>query len=95
MVTLENLDRRDKNLIPVPVAVIRNEDVAIVEELKAGGFVHGDVREPNLILLDEPSVDGRRIQLVDFDRAGKAGEARYPWQLSDVIRRMAEGGGWG
>jgi len=35
-------------------------------------FVHGDLREPNMLC------DGEKVMLVDFDWGGKVGEAYYP-----------------
>ena len=36
------------------------------------GFVHGDLREPNILC------DGEKLKLIDYDWGGVVGEARYP-----------------
>ncbi|KAI1785619.1 hypothetical protein LXA43DRAFT_120791 [Ganoderma leucocontextum] len=42
------------------------------------GFVHGDLRPSNVIL--QPMPDGsKKAYIINFDCAGKAGEARYPY----------------
>ncbi|KAF8551636.1 hypothetical protein OG21DRAFT_1524301 [Imleria badia] len=46
----------------------------VVEELHKNGFVHGDLRPPNILC--DPKSD--RIMLLDFDWGGKAGDACYP-----------------
>lgn len=51
-----------------------------VEIMHQEGFVFGDLRRPNIML----SADGG-VKLVDFDWAGKEGEARYPHDLNMAI----------
>ncbi|KAI1786414.1 hypothetical protein LXA43DRAFT_898073, partial [Ganoderma leucocontextum] len=42
------------------------------------GFVHGGLRPSNVIL--QPMPDGsKKAYIINFDCAGKAGEARYPY----------------
>ncbi|KAH9941866.1 uncharacterized protein BXZ73DRAFT_88259 [Epithele typhae] len=50
------------------------------------GMVHGDVRPLNVLLLRgwEEGVEGR-VRLIDFDWAGRVGEARYPSHLSKRV----------
>ena len=40
-----------------------------VETLPGGGYVHGDLREPDVLV----TTDG--LKLIDFDRCGKEGSA--------------------
>ena len=47
-----------------------------MEALHKEGYVHGDIRGPNLLIAE----DG--LKLVDFDWCGKRGEARYPADIS-------------
>ena len=48
-----------------------------VAAMRAGGFLHGDLRPPNVVLQEQP--DGsRKAYIIDFDWAGADGEARYP-----------------
>ncbi|KAH9948020.1 hypothetical protein B0H21DRAFT_735808 [Amylocystis lapponica] len=44
--------------------------------LHANDFVFGDLRAPNVLIVDD------RVVLVDFDWCGKAGEARYPSDIA-------------
>lgn len=48
-----------------------------VDILHQAGFVHGDIRIPNVLL----SRSGR-VKIIDFDWAGKDGEVMYPSDLS-------------
>jgi RIO1 family len=50
---------------------------AIQDVLAKNGFVHGDLRPPN-ILVDQYC----KVYVVDFDWAGKAGAVRYPVYLN-------------
>ncbi|KAH9948021.1 hypothetical protein B0H21DRAFT_708046 [Amylocystis lapponica] len=45
-------------------------------KLHADDFVFGDLRAPNVLIVDD------RVVLVDFDWCGKAGEARYPSDIA-------------
>ena len=63
----------------------------MVETLHEGGFVHGDIRDPNL-LIDEASLTSNdvAIHLVDFDWAGCIGEVKYPMGTNcKTVRRPA------
>ena len=47
-----------------------------MDGLHEAGYVHGDLRGPNLLI----AKDG--LKLVDLDWCGKAGEARYPASIN-------------
>ena len=49
--------------------------------LSKNKFVHGDLRCPN-VLIDDST---KNIKVVDFDWAGKVGEARYPLNTNPLI----------
>ena len=49
----------------------------ILSRLHGEGFVHGDIRDTNIMVLE----GGERLMLVDFDWAGKVGEVRYPMNV--------------
>jgi hypothetical protein len=51
------------------------------------GFVHGDVRDTN-VMVRKNGLDSDVIQLVDFDWAGKIGKVRYPANVNrtDIVR---------
>jgi Ser/Thr protein kinase RdoA (MazF antagonist) len=68
-----------------PLCKITNKQVrrtavrALATALKAlhdAGFVHGDVHEVNVLVLD--TSDGAEVRLVDFDWSGREGEDTYP-----------------
>ena len=50
-----------------------------VDTLHAAGFVHGDIRRPNIMVRED---DESSVMLIDFDWAGEAGQARYPVTLN-------------
>ncbi|KDQ07365.1 hypothetical protein BOTBODRAFT_120196, partial [Botryobasidium botryosum FD-172 SS1] len=52
--------------------------------LHGNGFVFGDLRAPNIL-----RVDGGAM-LIDFDWAGKVGEAKYPLDINFEVN-WAEG----
>ena len=65
----------------------------VVEELHAGGFVHGDVRDTN-ILIDRRSLgdtDDVKIHLIDFDWAGPIGITNYPMGVNRVTIKRPNG----
>ncbi|KAI9453354.1 hypothetical protein F5148DRAFT_985553, partial [Russula earlei] len=44
----------------------------LMESFHKAGFVHGDLREPNILC------DGENVMLIDFDWGGNVGDAEYP-----------------
>ncbi|KAG9318999.1 hypothetical protein JVU11DRAFT_1119 [Chiua virens] len=58
---------------PIPSTACDNI-LTTVGLLHKKGYVHGDIRDTNIMI----SNDGDYIKLIDFDWAGKDGEARYP-----------------
>ncbi|KAJ7760260.1 hypothetical protein DFH07DRAFT_816703 [Mycena maculata] len=54
----------------------------ILDVLHGAGFVYGDLRGPNIMLTDAT----KTVQLVNFDWAGRAGEARYPISLATSVK---------
>ncbi|KAF8468174.1 hypothetical protein BDZ91DRAFT_848037 [Kalaharituber pfeilii] len=57
------------------VAALRPKVEEVIKHLHRNGLVHGDVRDSNLLVRTDDEVG---CMLVDFDWAGKEGEARYP-----------------
>ncbi|KAJ6618795.1 hypothetical protein B0H10DRAFT_2164039 [Mycena sp. CBHHK59/15] len=53
---------------------------SILSILHVGGFVYGDLRPPNIMVTKE-----KKVKLIDFDWAGKAGDAKYPIHLATNI----------
>ncbi|KAI0681582.1 hypothetical protein C8Q76DRAFT_804541 [Earliella scabrosa] len=56
---------------------------AAVKLLHDHGMVHGDLRGQNVLI--QPRKGGA-VRIIDFDWAGKEGEARYPNDLSPAVR---------
>ncbi|KAG6884517.1 hypothetical protein C0993_010440 [Termitomyces sp. T159_Od127] len=71
---------------------VRNKVRGIVQELHEGGFVHGDVRDTN-ILVDPASLHTADVMvfLIDFDWAGAAGDARYPNDINTQTLEWPKG----
>ncbi|KAG6883758.1 hypothetical protein C0993_003959, partial [Termitomyces sp. T159_Od127] len=71
---------------------VRSRVLDIVQELHRGCFVHGDIRDTNLLVDIDSLVDEVvQIHLVDFDWAGRIGEARYPYGLNyTTVKRPKE-----
>ena len=80
---------RDKKPLPFPQPTqVRTILEKAIHFLHSGGFVHGDVRDTNLLV----KVDGGLgVLFVDFDWAGKAGEARYPMNVNRADIPRPEG----
>ncbi|THH28240.1 hypothetical protein EUX98_g5954 [Antrodiella citrinella] len=61
-----------------------------MDVLPAAGFVHGDIRRPNVLVvrrhgLDDDPADSDGGMLLDFDWAGREGEVRYPYGINMQI----------
>ncbi|KAG9319006.1 hypothetical protein JVU11DRAFT_1126 [Chiua virens] len=61
--------------------------MGLVRSFHAVGYVHGDLRHPNILVGDD-----NRVTLVDYDWGGKEGEVFYPhgdlnWQLTEHRNR--------
>ncbi|KAF8346740.1 hypothetical protein F5887DRAFT_1158236 [Amanita rubescens] len=77
---------------------VRHKVTSVVRMLHQKGFVHGDIRQAN-ILIEKESLrsDDVKIHLIDFDWAGSIGEAKYPADVNKItVRRPdgVEGGGF-
>ncbi|KAK0458352.1 uncharacterized protein EV420DRAFT_1270690 [Desarmillaria tabescens] len=59
-----------------------------VQILHDQSFVPGDIRTPNIVIVDGAGDEGERMRIVDFDWAGEQGKVRYPMHLSDYIRNI-------
>lgn len=47
-----------------------------IDILHDNGFVHGDLRRPNVLIQND------QVKLIDFDWSGKEGEVKYPETMS-------------
>ncbi|KIK15018.1 hypothetical protein PISMIDRAFT_115941 [Pisolithus microcarpus 441] len=72
-------DALERGEVPADFPTRLREAIAF---LHGAGFVFGDLREPNIMLTPGDKV----VQLIDFDWAGKDGEAVYPLSLSSHIQ---------
>lgn len=80
-------EERDEALRTVEAALERAHD--------ATGMVHGDVRPPNCLVRRDAKVAGSwEVRFVDFEWAGREGEATYPAFLNPDIP-WPEGVGYG
>ncbi|KAF8349500.1 hypothetical protein F5887DRAFT_946481 [Amanita rubescens] len=60
----------------------RNELRELISEYHRHGFVHGDIRKPNILVSNSDNTDFR---LIDFDWAGRHETARYPSMMNSEI----------
>ena len=58
---------------------------AVLRLLKERVYVHGDLRRPNIRVKDNT------VRVLDFDWAGKEGEARYPSDLNNYCEEWHSG----
>ena len=65
-------------------AALRDAVERAVRILHEQKLVHGDIRTPNIIVEGDEERWG--VKIIDFDWAGKAGEARYPATLSSAVK---------
>nr|VWO96874.1 Non-specific serine/threonine protein kinase (EC [Ganoderma boninense] len=63
-------------------SLIQPKAEEVLSVLHAGGFVHGDVRSPNLLM--HPTTG--RVYIIDFDWAGREALARYPTDLNPKVK---------
>jgi hypothetical protein len=61
------------------ISKVRAKVKASLKELHAAGFVHGDIRPNNIMVQPDNSV-----RIIDFEWAGKIGEATYPLFMNHV-----------
>ncbi|KAG8906414.1 hypothetical protein FRB99_006916 [Tulasnella sp. 403] len=82
IVVMELLDLDDNWFLGVAfqgdeVRPIYEEVKKYVSALQARGYVHGDIRRSN-VLVKSSKEQRVSVRLIDFDWAGKVGEAKYP-----------------
>ncbi|KXN93307.1 hypothetical protein AN958_00231, partial [Leucoagaricus sp. SymC.cos] len=89
--TYEMLYDLSFGLTPAEKEKVRQKVERIVQGLHEKGYVHGDIRDTNL-LVDRNSLssDDVTVHLVDFDWAGRIGEVRYPYGVNcETMKRPA------
>jgi serine/threonine protein kinase len=63
----------------------------VVEELHTGGFVHGDVRDTNILIDRESIADDVKVHIIDFDWAGPVGTNNYPMGVNRRTIKRPDG----
>lgn len=71
---------------------VQSKAAEVVQYLHNGDFVHGDIRDNN-ILIDPTSLasDEVKLHFIDFDWAGRSGEAKYPLNINTVSVHRPDG----
>lgn len=95
--TVVVMDKVDAPLLAMEVInLTTREKCGIMEDLTTAvkimhdyGYVHGDLREPNILITRDQEL-GVRAYIIDFDFAGKEGQARYPYDLNVCSFRWLE-----
>jgi hypothetical protein len=93
MVVMEYLDSDTYTLLKDSTTspqILRGAVLSAVTTLHQGGFVHGDIRNVNLMVRNEWNPDDGVINLkmIDFDWAGPVGATQYPANVNyEEIRR--------
>ena len=57
--------------------------VSLLHGAQPKSFVHGDIREPNIVLNYSPA-DGTRAYIIDFGRSGSQRAVQYPEINPDI-----------
>ncbi len=80
MVVMDAIDEdyAELNTQPPTPLIVDGIEAKIIE-LHQQGFVHGDIRDTN-VLVRKDGMKG--FMLVDFDWAGKIGDVRYPMNVN-------------
>lgn len=69
--------------------LVRQETRAMLQQLHSAGFVHGDPRASNVLYKVEG--DNIKVMLIDFDEAGRTGQAYYsPLPFNTAIQRSPD-----
>ena len=64
------------------VKTVKSEIKCALTVLHENGLVFGDLRPPNVMIIEEKTV---RVKLIDFDWAGEVGQVEYPHLLSSLV----------
>lgn len=69
--------------------LLRPKVLGILNVIHAAGFVHGDIRDTNILV---QHTDGKiNLKLVDFDWGGREGEVRYSMRINRHTVKRPEG----
>ncbi len=90
MVVMEYLEPNAYEHVTRTDRVLRAEVLGAVQQLHACGFVHGDLRNCNMMKAKDRA-NPKGVLLLDFDWAGKAGEVLYPGDINCATVRRPPG----
>ena len=94
MVVMEDLSAEDyidlfkSSLAPDREVAVQKRLNQVLVQIHQQGYVHGDLRNVNVMVTNGPTP---AVMLVDFDWAGKIGEARYPINVNREDMYRPEG----
>jgi serine/threonine protein kinase len=92
MVIMEDLndyfDLFRSSLAPGRMDAVKERLNDVLGQMHQQGFVHGDIRNVNVMITNDPIL---AVMLVDFDWAGRIGEARYPMNVNREYVYRPEG----
>jgi len=80
MVVMEHIEGNTADKEPTWPKDARERIEKAIRKLHDAELVFGDLRAPNVMF------SGKKVFLIDFDWAGKVNEARYPRNLSSVVK---------
>jgi tRNA A-37 threonylcarbamoyl transferase component Bud32 len=89
MVIMEELNESPARIKPEERESFKKLVEGAVQLLHAGGYVHGDIRAPDILVC--PSDPSRDVKFIDFDEAGVKEEAVYPCNLNTVEVKRPNG----
>ncbi|KIY73275.1 hypothetical protein CYLTODRAFT_440083 [Cylindrobasidium torrendii FP15055 ss-10] len=66
-------------------SVVRSAVESVIQKLHSANLVHGDIRQPNILIAEGSGAPATRVKILDFDWAGIEGETKYPLNLSKMV----------
>ena len=73
-------------------SILVGEIQRVVTVLHDGGFVHGDIRDVNMMTRNQWGInEARNVLLLDFDWAGPSGVTKYPRNVNTQTVKRPEG----
>ena len=73
-------------------AGVENQIMEIIDLLEDKGYVHGDLRASNIMISRDMDKEGYfKLNVIDFDWAGTAGQACYPIDRNDDVEDWPHG----
>jgi hypothetical protein len=85
---LEEVKNAEQGKVSEAIAKLKE---FVKDKLSRAGYVHGDLRRPNVILTRCKESGDLQAKLIDFDWAGKAGKDLYPLFINHAGIRWPQG----